>query len=108
MHPIVTGDPISVSIISRPMGPEVNAAESLSLRCQGSGGTGVYDYQWSSTCTGDCFLSNGNVITQTVTREAVRSADSGIYTCTVTDHAGNNGSNSTEVEVTGTIIGFIL
>lgn len=36
-----------------------------------------------------------------VARDAARSADSGLYSCTVTDNAGNNGTNSTQVEVVG-------
>ena len=90
------------------MGPEVNAAEALSLTCQASGGTGVYNYQVSSTCSGGCFLSNRVAATRTVTRDAARSADSGLYTCTVTDNAGNNGTNSTEIEVVGKLFSILL
>lgn len=103
INALVLDDPLSVSILSRPQGPEVNAAESLSLSCQASGGTGVYNYQWSSTCNGNCILSTSNLAAQTITRDAARSADSGIYTCTVIDNAGNNGSNSTEIQITGEI-----
>ena len=98
----ILDDPISVNLVSRPSGLDINAAESLSLTCQASGGTGAYSYRWSSNCTGNCFLSSGNVVTQTVTRDPVRSADSGFYTCRVTDNAGNNGSNSTQIQVIGT------
>lgn len=92
---------ISVNLVSRPVGPEVFAAGPLSLSCQASGGTGLYSYQWSSTCTGGCFLNSRNIITSMVARDAARSADSGLYSCTVTDNAGNNGTNSTQVEVVG-------
>lgn len=98
---IFVDDPIYVSLESRPLGPGINAAESLSLSCQASGGTGVYSYRWSSNCIGDCFLSNRNAVTQTITRDGVRSADSGVYICVVTDNAGNNGSNYTEVQLVG-------
>ena len=94
-------DPISVDLVSRPLGPVISASESLSLSCQASGGTGTYSYQWSSTCAGNCFLNSNSVVTQTVTRDAARSADSGLYTCIVTDSAGNNGTNSTEIEIIG-------
>lgn len=86
------------------MGTEVNAAEPLSLRCVASGGTGVYSYQWTSTCTGDCFLNSGNQFASAISRGAARSADSGTHTCTVTDNAGNNGTNFTEVQVVGMIL----
>ena len=100
----ILDDPISVILVSRPMGPDIIAGESLSITCQASRGTGTYRYEWSSTCTGNCLLNNRNVITPTITRDAVRSADSGLYTCTVTDNAGNNGTNSTEIQVTGKLI----
>ena len=96
-----TADDLSVAIVSTPLGPDINAAESFSLTCQASGGTGLYNYQWLSNCTGNCFLNNINPITQTITRDALRSTDSGIYTCTVTDNAGNNGSDSTQIQVVG-------
>lgn len=100
-------DPISVILVSRPVGPEINAAESLSLSCLASGGTSVYSYQWSSTCTSGCFLNSRSVIIPTATRDAARSTDSGLYTCTVTDNAGNSGTNSTEVDVVGKIIATV-
>ena len=102
LHVYSTADnPISVTIASIPAGPEINAAESLTVTCQASGGTGTYNYQWSSTCTGGCFLNSGSTMTSSVTRNAARSSDSGLYTCTVTDNAGNSGTNSTEIEVVG-------
>ena len=48
-------------------------------------------------------MNNINPITQIITRDALRSTDSGHYTCTVTDNAGNNGSDSTQVEVIGMV-----
>ena len=85
------------------MGPEINAAEAVSLTCQASGGTGMYSYQWSSTCTGNCFLNDINQNSNMIIRDALRSLDSGTYTCIVTDSAGNSGSNFTEIQVVGEI-----
>lgn len=82
------------------MGPEVNVAESLSLSCVASGGTGIYSYQWISTCTGNC-LSSRDQMASAISRNVAKSADSGTYECTVTDNAGNSGTNSTEVQVVG-------
>jgi hypothetical protein len=90
-----------VTIVSVPDGPEIRAAESVALTCQATGGTGIYFYLWSSTCTGACFLNSDSQISHTITRNALRSVDSGMYTCCVTDNAGNSGSNSTELEVIG-------
>ena len=35
---------------------EYRAASLLTLSCQVTGATGTVSYQWSSTCTGDCFF----------------------------------------------------
>lgn len=95
-------------LVSQPVGPEVSAAEFLSLNCLASGGTGVYTYQWTSTCSGSCLLNSGNSITPTLTRDAARSADTGTYTCTVSDNAGNSGTNSTDVNVVGKIMLYYI
>ena len=92
-----------MTIVSSPEGPNFEAAESLSLTCQALGGTGVYTYQWSSNCTGNCVLNEVNPISQIIARDALRSADSGLYSCMVTDNAGNNGSDFTQVQVVGEI-----
>ena len=92
-----------MTIVSVPDGPEIRAAKSVTLTCQASGGTGVYSYLWSSTCTGNCFLNRNNQNSHMITRDALQSVDSGIYMCSVTDNAGNDGSNSTEIQVVGKI-----
>jgi hypothetical protein len=98
---VAADDPISVDLVSVPAGPEVNAAMFLSLTCQASGGTGIYTYQWSSTCASGCFLDSVNVLTRMVMRDAARATDSGDYTCVATDNAGNSGTNSIEIQVVG-------
>ena len=92
-----------MSIVSEPDGPEIKAAESVNLTCQATGGTGMYSYLWSSTCTRNCFLNTNSQMSRMITRDALQSVDTGVYTCSVTDNAGNSGSNSTEVEVIGKI-----
>ena len=94
-------DPISVSIFSTPIGSEVNAAEALTLACQATGGTGVFTYQWTSTCSGQCLLTSGNAGLSSLARDAARSSDSGVYTCVVTDSAGNSGNASRQIDVVG-------
>ena len=94
-----TATQLNVTVISIPAGPHIDAAEFLILQCLASGGTGVYSYQWLSNCTGNCFL-NGQT-SQMVTRDALRSTDSGTHICVVRDGTGNNGSDSTVIEVTG-------
>lgn len=90
-----------MALTSNPVGPEIGAAQSFVLSCVASGGTGVYTYQWSSTCTGGCVLTSGNRGAPVLIRDAARSSDSGRYNCSVTDNAGNSGINSSEIQVTG-------
>lgn len=90
-----------MTIWSVPEGPEIRAAETVTFTCQATGGTGMYSFLWSSTCTGSCFLNSDGQISRVITRDALRSVDSGVYTCSVTDNAGNSGSNSIDLEVIG-------
>ena len=80
----------------------ITAAQSLSINCEVFGGTGVYSYQWSSNCTGSCFIT-GQVSAEVMTN-AARSSDSGVHSCTVSDDAGNSGSGSTVISVEGKYI----
>ena len=61
---------------------------------------GTVSYEWTSTCSGDCFVLRqsqaGNVTTQ-----YLKAADAGTHTCTVTDSVGNSGSSSTTISTTG-------
>ena len=95
------GDQISIMVTRNPAEPEVNAAQSFVLSCIAGGGTGVYTYQWTSTCSGGCVLNTGNQASAMLVRNAARSADSGTYTCSVSDNAGNIGSNTSSFQVTG-------
>ena len=92
--------PLDVNVTSSPAGPDVNAAESLTLTCEVTGGTEEYSYQWSSNCTGNCFLTSQT--TMSVSQEALQSIDSGNHTCAVMDSAGNTGSGSTIINTQGT------
>ena len=85
--------------MSVPSDSQVPAGSSLSLTCQAFEGSGVYTYQWFSNCSGDCLISGQMV--QSVNRDAVRSTDSGNHTCSVVDDAGNSGSSSVFISITG-------
>ena len=90
---------LNVTVMSSLSGVEQNVAESLTLTCQAEGGTGIYTYQWSSDCTGDCFVTNQDA--QRVSRDALHSIDSGNHTCTVTDSAGNAGNDTIHIQTGG-------
>ena len=81
--------------------PFYRAASSLSLSCEVEG---VEDdagliYQWSSTCSGSCFVRGE--ITQTVSTPYLHSYDSGIHTCVVHDRTGCSGNASITIDVVG-------
>jgi len=97
---------LNVTVVSTPIGPEITAARTLSFRCDVTGGTGVYQYQWSSNCSHDCFVNSQT--TQSVVQDALHSTDSGIYTCVAMDDAGNSGSDSVGITVIGMCIRFRL
>ena len=90
---------LDVSILSTTPGPVLNVAEPLTFACNVQDGTEEYSYQWSSTCTGNCFVTSQ--MSQSVTRDALLSSDSGNHTCTVLDSAGNSGSDSMTISVIG-------
>ena len=83
-----------------PSGPDYHAATSVDISC----GTvvGMHEpamYEWTSTCTGDCFVLGST--NATVTQPVLRSADSGSHTCSVTDAVGNTGEATINVNVFG-------
>ena len=90
---------LDVTIVSAVSGPVLNVAEPLTLTCQATGGTEEYFYQWSSTCTGSCFIADQ--MSQSVMRDALRSSDSGNHTCVVLDNAGNSGTANVTFSVIG-------
>ena len=56
-------------------------------------------YEWTSTCSGDCFIYSQN--TGTILQNVLHSVDSGNHTCYVIDYVGHSGSASIEMAVTG-------
>ena len=62
------------------------------------GATGSVQYRWSSTCR-SCFASSGS--TSTISEPFLRSRDTGVHTCTVTDGVGNSGNDSEQMNITG-------
>ncbi len=76
----------------------------VNLTCQVEGATGSVSYQWTSTCTGACFVSRSRT-SQSVTQLFLRAAvDDGTHTCTATDSDGGTGSASTVMRIIGTFV----
>ena len=89
-----------MSIVSSPPGVIHQAAASLNLTCTVSGQSNTQlSYQWTSTCTGDCFVTGSR--SQSLTQTALHSVDSGNHSCVVTDSLGNQGTATIQVMVTG-------
>ncbi len=73
------------------------------LTCQVAGAIGAVNYQWSSTCSGDCFLltqTTQSVIQGMFVRAGV---DGGTHTCTASDSRGS-GSGSTVMNIIGMLV----
>ena len=105
MFSIISSPPYSaveldVAITTMPSDSDFRASSPLMLTCEAKLGTGNYTFQWSSNCTGNCLI-NGQT-TVSLQRDALRSTDSGLHTCTVMDDAGNIGVGTILIRVTGT------
>ena len=103
LHIVTIDIPVSISTVSTPlpMASVYQAASSVTLTCDvdDTGTFAPLTYQWTSTCLGDCFVRDQT--SPVVSREGLRSIDTGSHTCTVTDDVGNTGSASVEMIVTG-------
>ena len=91
---------LSVEVVVSPPGVIQQASSSINLTCVVSGDSSPpYSYQWTSTCTGNCFVLQDN--SPTLTQLSLHSIDAGNHTCHVTDTLGNSGTATTEIVVTG-------
>ncbi len=81
-------------------GPEYPPGASVAFSCIATGAVGSVTYQWSSTCSADCFVISEST-SSVVSKDILHSVDSGNHTCTVTDSVGNTGSATIEVRVKG-------
>ena len=61
---------------------------------------GTLTYEWTSTCSGDCFTLNQSTAA-TVSTQYLKAVDSGTHTCTVTDGVGNQGNASARISTSG-------
>lgn len=93
---------LPVSIIPSPPTPEAGAYQagsSITLTCQVQGGYAPLTYSWNSTCDGVCFALGET--TNSISKAALHSVDTGNYTCTVTDYTGRTGSATIQISLSG-------
>ena len=90
---------VSITVLYVPppgtaLGPNQFRAASgpVTVTCTAVGGTGPVSYQWSSTCR-NCSFQTAN--SNSVTRVAVHSGDTGVHTCTAT--SGSISGNKTVI-----------
>ena len=79
---------------------DYRAASTVTLTCRVIGGG--WTFQWSSTCTSpgsDCFVPGKTTLA--ISRDTLRSTDSGNHTCTATRGIGITGSATIEMNVVG-------
>ena len=88
--------------MSDPPGPNYEAASSVELSCQFESAEIFFEpvrYEWTSTCTGDCFVLGSTAAT--ITQLVLRSIDVGTHTCMAVDSVGNIGVATTDISVYG-------
>ena len=94
------GQLLAVTVTASPSGVLHQASSSLNLTCSVQGQSDAQlSYQWTSTCTGNCFVLGST--TQSVAQTALHSVDSGNHTCSVADALGNQGMATIQVAVVG-------
>ena len=80
---------------------------SVMLSCVVQGAVEPITYQWTSTCSADCFIL-GQQSNSVVEKEIIHSIDSGNHTCTVLDDVGNSENLTIEMQVTGMLLFLLL
>ena len=97
---LYTGQSLIVSISVSPPGLMHQASSSLNLTCGISGQSdSQLSYQWTSTCTGNCFVLGRRV--PSLMQTSLHSIDSGNHTCSVIDGFGNQGMATIQITVVG-------
>ena len=90
----------SPSTFQRKSTDDYRAASAVTLTCLTN--VGVNEgllYEWSSTCTGSCFVRGGT--TRSISTSYLHSYDSGVHTCVVYDGVGCSGNASVTMNVVG-------
>lgn len=91
---------LNVEVTVSPPGVTQLASSSLNLSCVVTGVSyPPLSFQWTSTCTGNCFVLEGN--SATLYQSSLHSIDTGNHTCSVTDALGNSGMGTAELAITG-------
>ncbi len=83
--------------------PYFRVASSIALTCVVTGSAGQVSYNWSSDCSGNCFVKGQT--TQSVTTRILQPSDSGIHTCTARDFVGVDCIRNASASLDMTIVG---
>ena len=98
--PLCSLGSLTVEVIISPPEETKQASSSVNLTCTVSGSyTAPLSYQWTSTCTGNCFVLQAT--DSSLTKLSLHSVDAGNHTCTVTDALGNSGSSTIQIRING-------
>ena len=83
--------------------PFYRAASALTLSCEveGAEDTSGLFYEWTSTCSGNCFTRGGTA--GRVSTPYLHSYDTGVHTCMVYDTLGCTGNANITVNVVGEV-----
>ena len=81
--------------------PSYRAASPLTLTCEVEGVSDYsgYFFQWSSTCSGQCFVQGK--LTRSISTSYLHSYDAGVHTCGAYGALGYVGSANISVNVVG-------
>ena len=91
------------AVIFPDQGPIYTPGSMVQLTCSAGGGFGPLVTNWTSTCTGSCFVLQQSTQDSIMT-DILHSVDGGNHTCTVHDDVGNSGSATIEIIVSGMYI----
>ena len=84
-----------------PSPPYYRPATPVTIICNATEAVGSVYYQWSSTSSRS--FASSSTRSDRVSTSQLKSYDAGVHTCTAFDGVGNTGSQSTEMQLVGTL-----
>ena len=83
-----------------PQDSEYFPGSSVSLNCSVQRDFPPVNYQWVSTCGGDCFVLQQSR-ESLIERSILHAVDAGNHTCFVVDDIGNTGNDTIDIKIVG-------